>query len=538
MRPTPLLLPLLLLAGCAMTADDALLTVAETSDYRATSRHADVVALMDALAERSPLAHRASMGATAEGRDIPLLILADPPVPDRDAARAAVADGRLLCFVFANIHAGEVCGKEASLILARELLGDPSEPTHAALLERLVIVLAPIYNGDGNERMAPDNRPGQIGPDAMGTRANAQGQDLNRDCMKLSSPEARAMARFLVDWDPHLIMDLHTTNGSLHRYALTWSPPLNPAGPAAPLALVRDRLLPEVTDSIRAETGLEMFAYGNFTRDRSRWETYSSLPRFGAQYHGLRGHLSILSEAYSKIPFAERVEATRVFVRACLAWTAEHADEVRDAFDAGRAETIARGRVRGERDAVGIRHALARAPEPATILAWVEADEPDADGHALSSGVPEDVVVEHWDHFEPTTFVERPLAYLVPAGYDELLALLDRHGIEHRPVPAAAHGDTVTVERYRLDGVDADQDGYLGHDTPDVSASAERLALALDPTWTVVPLDQPLGTLAVHLLEPEAEDSAAPQLLAEHLRPGASFPILRLVAGGQGLLAR
>ena len=528
-----------------------LVTVAEASGYHRTARHAEVVTLLDELARRSPLARRASMGSTHEGREIPLLVLADPPLGDAAAARAASDDGRVVVLVFANIHAGEVCGKEALPMLARELLAAPDDPTFAAWLQRLVIVFAPIFNADGNERMAPDNRPGQDGPDEMGTRANAQGLDLNRDYMKLESPEVRAMVRFLQEWDPALVVDLHTTNGSLHRYDLTWSPPLNPAGPAAPLALVRDRLLPDVSERLTARAGIHTYPYGNFEGDHERWCTYSSLPRFGAQYHGLRGQLSVLSEAYSKVSFERRVVATREFVREILDWTAGHADDVRRALREGREQTIAAGRAPSPRDQVGIRHELAVAPRPATLAGWVEV--PGDDGHPRSTGEPRDYVVQHFDHFEPVLTVERPLAYLVPASETALLDVLARHGIAmHALVDAPAVGDAagdataasagvprslrLAVEVYHLDAVTSGSDAYLGHGTPDVSATPRREERAFSAAdgYVVVPTAQALGTLVVHLLEPEAEDALAPVLLGDRLRAGTDFAVLRVVDAAPG----
>ncbi len=100
---------------------------------------------------------------------------------------------------FANIHAGEVDGKEALLALARDLTDKKGHP----LLKDLVILLVPILNADGNEKIDPKNRPGQNGPtDGVGIRENAQGFDLNRDFVKLDSPEVRALVKLFNTWDP------------------------------------------------------------------------------------------------------------------------------------------------------------------------------------------------------------------------------------------------------------------------------------------------------------------------------------------------
>ena len=122
----------------------------------------------------------------------------------------------------ANIHAGEVEGKEAVLHLARRLTLGDLQP----LLRSAVWLFAPIYNADGNEKVSLENRSEQYGPvGGVGTRENARGLDLNRDFMKLESSEARALVAVFTRWNPDVVVDLHTTNGSYHGYHLTYAPP-------------------------------------------------------------------------------------------------------------------------------------------------------------------------------------------------------------------------------------------------------------------------------------------------------------------------
>src|SRR5262249_46123239 len=155
----------------------------------------------------TPNAHLTELGRTAEGRSIPLLIVADPPVR---AAAEASRSGKLIVLAIGGIHAGEVCGKEALPMLLREVFSGPHPPA----LKDLVLAVVPNFNADGNERVSKFNRPGQVGPEAgMGQRANARGLDLNRDFVKLEAPETRSLVRFLNQWNPHLFIDTHTTNG-------------------------------------------------------------------------------------------------------------------------------------------------------------------------------------------------------------------------------------------------------------------------------------------------------------------------------------
>ena len=184
-------------------ADEPLRTVAESSNFRATSRHAEVMAYCERLAKLSPLVRLGALGTSFEKRKLPLLILADPPIA---APEEAAASGKLVVFAMGNIHAGEVDGKEGLLMLARDLATAKERP----LLKHLVIVIAPIFNADGNERFSKTNRPGQAGPaEGMGVRPNAQQLDLNRDFVKLESPEVRALVRFCNKWEPAILDVLH-----------------------------------------------------------------------------------------------------------------------------------------------------------------------------------------------------------------------------------------------------------------------------------------------------------------------------------------
>ena len=301
------------LAACdgAPAPDDSFLTRAERTDYRETSSHADVVDFLQRAAASSPSVHYTTFGYSAEGRALPLAVVGDV----EDASPASVrASGRTVVYLQGNIHAGEVCGKEALQMLLRDLMAG----RHGEWRESTVLLIGPIYNADGNERVTLTNRGRQHGPiGGMGQRPNARGYDLNRDHMKLDSPEARSVARLFSDYDPHVAVDLHTTNGTQHAYHITYSPPLHPNTPAGIDDFLREGLLPHVTGEIRDKHGWEYYYYGNaFARGGGEpgWYTFDHRPRFNNNYIGLRNRIAILSEAYSYATFEERVLATLYFV--------------------------------------------------------------------------------------------------------------------------------------------------------------------------------------------------------------------------------
>ncbi len=513
------------LAGAHAQPD--LRSAAEKSDYRATALHADVVALLDALAATYPNARRVSLGTSHEGRDLPMLIVSDEPVGSAADARRQVEErGKVLVFAIGNIHAGEPDGKEALPMLARELLA-ANDP----LLKHVILAIAPIYNADGNERVSPDNRPGQNGPVlGMGVRENAQGLDLNRDFIKLKAPETRGLVRFLTEWDPHLFIDCHVTNGSLHRYVITTAGPKNLAGDAGVRIFARDVMIPGVGERYTALSGEPTFWYGSFGADvfsgedtvvPTRWGTFPPEARFGTTYVGLRGRLSLLVEAYSYTPFRERVLRTRDYVRAAMEWCAENAAEVHRVTR----EADARART-GQPPKIVIRSRTVACPGEVTILGYDKTSPADRE----NPGAPREYRVSLMDCFEPETVVTRPAAYVI--ARDERLApaieTLRLHGvrIDEAADPFEADGET-----YILTRATPASRPFQGHVLVRAEVEARDWRVGVHAGDWVVPMDQPLANLAAYMLEPHSEDGLLTwNFFDAFLDAGTELPVRRITA--------
>src|SRR6187397_3013843 len=152
--------------------------------------------------------------------------------------------------------------------------------------------------------------------------------------MKLESAEARALAAAFTAWDPHLMVDLHTTNGSYHGYHLTHSIPLNLSLSQQTLDYHRETMMPAIMKSLEAKHKVRAYYYGNFGRGSAapgalrRWNTFDHRPRAGQNYVGFRNRLTILSEAYSYLSFKRRIEVTERFVEEILAYVDGHRAEI------------------------------------------------------------------------------------------------------------------------------------------------------------------------------------------------------------------
>ena len=502
-------------ALCSSAPAQAPLTVAEKSNYRATSRHADVVEFCNQLAKVSPLVRLGELGTSFEGRKLPLLILSDPPVATPEEA---VRSHKPVLFAMGDIHAGEVDGKEGILMLARDLV---TEGEHS-LLKEAVIVFAPIFNPDGNDKMARTNRPGQVGPEeGMGVRVNGQGLDLNRDFMKLESSEVRSLVRFLTRWDPAMLIDTHTTNGSFHRYTITYDGPRNAADNPKLVEMVRDSMLPEVGRRLEKKSGYKSFFYGNFAKGRTEWEPYPAEPRYGVQYVGMRNRIAILCESYSYAPYRDRVLASRDFVRCCLEYFRDHKETTLRVLAAARqTSSSARAEAGGK---LALREKLAPLGKPVTLLGFVEETRA---GHRVATDQPKEYHVEYLGRCEPTLSAPKPYAYLFPDSFTEAAQTLQRHGID---VEELREDIQLDVEVYRATKVTRANRAFQGHRLVSVDAVARPESREVKAGTFMVRTAQRLGTLATYLLEPQSEDGLVTwNFFAAGLDQGQDYPVLRL----------
>ncbi|HEV8455883.1 MAG TPA: M14 family metallopeptidase [Gemmatimonadales bacterium] len=505
-----------LLVGTPLAAQ---VTRPERSNFQETSSYADVLSFLDSLQRVTQDIRVGTLAVSPEGRRVPYVLASHPLISSPAEAHRS---GKPIVYLQANIHAGEVEGKEAAQMLLRDLGAGPLRP----MLDQLVLLVVPIYNSDGNERMAAgeQNRPGQNGPAVVGRNTNGQGLNLNRDYVKMEAPETQGAAALLSAWDPDLFIDLHTTNGSYHGYVLTYAPGLNPnSNPAADF--VRNRFLPAVRERMQRRHRQRTFSYGNFRNQdpdslAQGWETYDGRPRFGTNWMGVRGRLAILSEGYSNADFRTRIAATYNFVREVLALAVEQRATIKSLIQASN---------RQRQDSISVRSVLG-APTVQEVIA--EITEPAGDGtggfaRRKRTGVYRAVRMPVFDRFVAARREAIPAAYLIPPRLHEVVELLRRQGVV---VEALTEPWRARTDEFLIDSVSV-QPLFEGHRTVQAEGRwrSEPLDTALVAGWYLVRTEQPLGVLASYLLEPASDDGVVTwNLLDRELQAGGTYPILRL----------
>ena len=539
MRPHIAFALIMVVSTTASAQQPDLRTRAEITNYEETSSYADVQRVITGLVSSSPLVYTESFGKTEEGRDLPLMVISDPKVTTPEAARKL---GRPLVFVQANIHAGEVEGKEAVLMLARRLVSGDLKP----LTNQLVILIAPDYNADGNEKVNVQNRTAQNGPVAgVGTRENGKGIDLNRDYMKLDSQEARSLVGLMNKWDPHVLVDLHTTNGSYHANHLTYSPILNPNADARLIDFTRERMLAPIRDALLKNHKWRTYYYGNFApedgggRESSRvdpanpgnvtWRTFDHRPRFGNNYAGLRNRIAILSEAYSYLDFKGRVEVTEDFVAEIFKSSAANAKQIMTLTAQADRQFTAPPNAKPVE--LGLDFAVRALPERVGVFVGdVQKVMNPRSGKEMLAMTDMAVPVSMKDYgvFAVTRSAAMPKGWLIPTN-PRLTAAVERlrlHGLKVEEISTPAQ---VSVERFTITAYTRAERMFQGHREARLKGSFDVAQLSVAPGALFVPADQPLARLAFYLLEPESDDGLVTwNIIEEGLAAGEAYPVYRV----------
>lgn len=471
-------------------------TLAERTNFAETSHYADVIGFIEGLQAAGAPVRLHYIGSSAEGKRMPLMVVSRPPSLDAKRARAL---GRPVVYIQANIHAGEVEGKEAILHLVRRYCQEK-----AGILDKIVLLVAPIYNIDGNEKFGPQrrNRPGQGGPEMVGVRANGQGLDLNRDYIKAETPEFNAGLRWVYrSWEPDVMMDLHTTDGTRHGYALTYAPPLNPDTAPPVQTYARDVLMPAVRKQLRTQFEMETFDYGNVERrdGKASWYEVGPEGRYSTNYVGLRNRIGVLSEALTYLSFKDRIVATERFTDAIIQWAGNRSKELLAKIRAADDQVVGWGLSPTSAPVLGVRfEPLSRGIEDVLL----------EKSTALHEGVPKDletVKMQVYDRFKATKSSPFPAAYVLPASEQKTVDLLLLHGVavERFIAPCAIEGYQFDVSTWKEDA-----QPFQGHKLQTLDGSWAQSAFSAAAGDYLVRTAQPLGILAFHLLEPESLDGA------------------------------
>ncbi len=475
-------------------------TYYEKSGCRQTPRYDETVEYCKRLASASPWIHYTTFGVSPQGRDLSLLIA------DRgghfDAASVRKTDNAVL-LIQAGIHSGEIDGKDAGLMLFRDIC---ITKKYSGLIDHVTVLFMPIFNVDGHERFGPYNRINQKGPEEMGWRVTAQNLNLNRDYLKADAPEMQDWLRLFVDWLPDFFVDCHVTDGADYQYALTYG--LEILGNMDPgiTAWTRDIYLARI-EKMMEDSGFPICPYVVF---RERHEPKSGLvswiapPRLSEGYTALQNRSGLLIETHMLKDYKTRVDATYEMLKHTIAILNKEHKKLRalnDEADRRTADEAFR------KDPFPLR--FTGTPD-STIIEFlgyeyevIDSDLTGGKWHKYSQE-PITMAIPYFNKQKPVETAALPEAYIIPPEWTNVIERMELHGIA---IERLERPEEIQVRSYRFNDIQWNERPYEGRHTARYEQEDIEEARIFPAGSAVVDMNQRAARVAAHILEPKALDS-------------------------------
>ncbi|MAT38281.1 MAG: peptidase M14 [Ectothiorhodospiraceae bacterium] len=496
------LLAFIIVAGCGSQEVDWE-TPFEKSGGMKSPRYEETYAYLDRMAEATPWVQTKYFGETPEGRPLMVAVLSKHGAFTPAASRAL---GKPVVLIFAGIHSGEIDGKDAGMMLFREIA---ITKKLEQLADSVTILFIPIFNLDGHERQSRYNRINQDGPEEMGWRTTSQYYNLNRDFLKADAPEMRAWLALFNDWLPEVAIDCHVTDGIDFQYNITYAMEMY-ENASPPIVTWQKGLIKSMTEGME-ERGDPIYPYV-FPRERKDLSqgivTYAAPPRFSTGYIAIRNRCGILLEAHSLKPFKTRVYSMYHLLIEIL----EHANtSATDLLNAAiEADRRSSARFQSISDSADFPIRMTRTQQTDTVEYHTYPVEQRTS--TLTGGT-----YPVWDHTNPVTlrvpyyndvvaerYVRIPTCYFIPQEWKPQLDVLRAHDVKlHRLTDTLS----VDIETYYFTNEKWRESPYEGRHPVSFDSEVIKRRIYYPAGTYVVWLEQQAAQAAIHLLEPDAPDS-------------------------------
>jgi hypothetical protein len=475
----------------------------EKSGFLETPRYTETLEFFRHLAKISPNVHIQSFGQSPQGRELPLVIVDKDGLANPAQIRAK---GRAIVLIEACIHAGEPEGKDAGMLLIRDMV---IHKKAAYLLDNVSLLFIPIFNVDGHERFGKYNRINQNGPTEMGWRTTAQNLNLNRDFLKAEAPEMQCWLKMFNSWMPDFFVDSHTTDGADYQYAITYE--LETTGNMDDgLTRWQKEIYLKQVEKTMITAGYPMIPYVTFRNwhdPRSGLIINSAPPMLSQGYTAQRNRPGLLIETHMLKNYKTRVEATYALFKATMETVGKNSTSLRKAIEKAdnycaseefRTKYFPVSWETSQKDSTSI------------DFQGVEYEGIKSD---LTGGTwfqyskkPKTFKITYFDQSLPSDSVKLPYAYIIPAEWINIIQKLDLHDIKYKLLTKS---QTLKVSTYKFQNVKLRAGSYEGRQTANFDCQEIQAEREFAIGSAVVMVNQPTARIIAYLLEPKAESSLA-----------------------------
>ncbi len=466
----------------------------ESPDYENTLRY------FQKFADKTPYIKINTIGTTPKGRELKIIIVSKDKAFTPEQAKRT---GKAIILIQNGIHPGEVEGKDACMLLLREIL-ITKEKNH--LLDNTILLIIPVLNVDGHERISPFNRPNQNGPKKMGWRTNALNLNLNRDYLKADSPEIRSFLKLFNEWLPDFMIDNHTTNGADYQYHVTYGIETHQNIDRGLVGWIEKKYLPHLLQKVERD-GFIIGPYMEFKSGtiESGILDLPAPPRLSHGYCATQNRVCLLVETHSLKPFANRVYSTKSMMEHTI-----------DFVNKNHKEIVA---LNNSADKQTIKNYLADKKKFPLVLAgngkfdkflfkgfeWYD-EHSDITGSTVRkyTNKPIEIDIPIFNKANSIKKIIVPAAYLIPPQFSDVIDVIKSHKIKFNVLTSTKK---LKVEKYRFTNVTFAARPYEGRQMPGFNVESFIEQCDIQSGSLIIYTNQRQLRVIVNLLEPEAPDS-------------------------------
>ncbi len=438
-------------------------------------------------------------GWTDAGRPLHLFVISKDEI---FTAKEVQKAGKSILFINNGIHPGEPCGVDASLKLASDLLS--GSDTYSQYLENCVVIIVPIFNVGGALNRSKYHRTNQNGPIEHGFRGNARNLDLNRDFIKLDSKNTQSLVPLIREWDPHIFVDTHTSNGADYPYTITLINSHAQRHEPVQAKFLEETLVPALFDGMK-ETPFLMSPY-IWSIKRSPDQgilAFMDYPRYTSGYASLFNTFAFTVETHMFKPFEDRVLSTWHLLRETLKFSSNHQQDLKEVKEKAWEEKL-------RREEFTLQWALDTSrfimiPFKGYGAKTATSKVTGKQRYYYDREDPWEKEIPYYKYFKPVITVDVPEYYILPSAWSEVVDRLIINEVEMHPLSV----DTLLeVEVSYIDSYETVKQPYNGHYRHyDVKVNTRIDNIQLLAGDYLIPTSQKAIEYLVQTLEPRGYDS-------------------------------
>ena len=466
----------------------------ESPDYENTLKY------FQKFADSTPYVKIKTIGITPQGRELKVIIVSKDKAFSAEQAKKT---GKAIVLIQNGIHPGEVEGKDACMLLLREIL-ITKEKQH--LLDNTILLIIPVLNVDGHERVSPFNRPNQNGPKKMGWRTNALNLNLNRDYLKADTPEIKSFLKLFNDWLPDFMIDNHTTNGADYQYHVTYGIETHQNIDRDLVNWIDKKYLPYLTNKVK-DDGFIVGPYMEFKSGtiESGILDLPAPPRLSHGYCATQNRVCLLVETHSLKPFANRVFSTKSMMEHTISFVNDNHKEILLLNRSADRQTIKNYLVNKKKFPL----VLAGNGKFDKFLfkgfEWYD-EHSEITGSTVRKYTdnPMEVEIPIFNKANSLKKIIVPAAYLIPPQFSDVIDVIKSHSINFNILNT---NKKLKVEKYRFTNVKFAPRPYEGRQLPSFQCNSFSEWIEIEAGTLIVYTNQRQLRVIINLLEPEAPDS-------------------------------